>query len=60
MIEESTGSLEFAKDVVSEVLANRVERGLLTEDVALKIMDRLFRENAIEIFQLEKRLCREF
>jgi predicted TIM-barrel fold metal-dependent hydrolase len=60
LIEESTGSLEFAKDVVSEVLANRVERGLLTEDVALKIMDRIFRENAIEIFQLEKRLGREF
>jgi hypothetical protein len=37
-----------------------VERGLLTEDVALKIMDRIFRENAIEIFQLEKRLGREF
>ena len=60
LIEESTGSLGFAKDVVSEVLANRVERGLLTEDVALKIMDRIFRENAIEIFQLEKRLGREF
>jgi hypothetical protein len=60
LIEESTGSLEFAKDVVSEVLANRVERGLLTEDVAFKIIDRIFRENAIEVFQLEKRLGREF
>jgi uncharacterized protein len=59
-IEESTGSLEFAKDVVSEVLANRIERGLLTEDVALDIIDRIFRENAIEVFQLEKRLGREF
>jgi hypothetical protein len=59
LIEESTGSLEFAKDVVSEVLANRIERGLLTEDVALKIIDRIFRENAIEVFQLEKRLGRE-
>ena len=59
LIEESTGSLEFAKDVVSEVLAKRVERGLLTEDVAFNILDRIFRENAIEVFQLEKRLGRE-
>jgi hypothetical protein len=60
LIEESTGSLEFAKDVVAEVLAKRVERGLLTEDVAINIIDRIFRENAIEVFQLEKRLGREF
>jgi hypothetical protein len=58
LIEESTGSLEFAKDVVSEVLAKRIERGLLTEDVAFNIIDRIFRENAIEVFQLEKRLSR--
>jgi hypothetical protein len=60
LIEESTGSLEFAKDVVSEVLVNRIERGLLTEDVALNIVDRIFRENAIEVFHLEKKLGREF
>jgi len=59
-IEESTGSLEFAKDVVSEVLANRIERGLLTEDVALDIIDRIFRENAIEVFKLELKLGRKF
>jgi hypothetical protein len=59
LIEESTGSLEFAKDVVCEVLAKRVERGLLTEDVAINILDRIFRENAIEVFQLEKRLGRD-
>jgi hypothetical protein len=60
LIEESTGSLEFGKDVVSEVLAKRVERGLLTEEVALDIVDRIFRENAIEVFKLEERLGREF
>jgi hypothetical protein len=32
----------------------------LTEDVAFTIIDRIFRENAIEVFQLEKRLGREF
>jgi hypothetical protein len=60
LIEESTGSLEYGRDVVSEVLANRVERGLLTEEVAFDIADRLFRENAVEVFQLEKRLGKEF
>jgi hypothetical protein len=59
LIEESTGSLEFAKDVVAEVLAKRVKRGLLTEDVAMDIIDRIFRGNAIEAFHLEKRLGRD-
>jgi len=59
-IEESAGSLEYGKDVVSEVLAKRVQRGLLTEEVALEIVDRIFRENAIEVFNLEERLGREF
>jgi len=59
-IEETAGSLEFGKDVVATVLANRVERGLLTEEVALEITDRIFRENAIEVFKLEKRLGRTF
>lgn len=56
LIEESAGSLEYGKDVVSEVLANRVERGLLTEEVAFDIADRIFRGNAIEAFNLEERL----
>jgi len=60
LIEESTGSLEFGKEVVAEVLANRIERGLLTEDVAHEIIQRIFRENAIEVFMLEKRLGRSF
>lgn len=56
LIEESTGSLEYAEDVVSEVLAKRVERGLLTEEVAFNIIDRIFRDNAIEAFNLSERL----
>lgn len=60
MIEESAGSLEFAKDVVSEVLAKRVARGLLTEDLALEIVDRIFRENAIGFFNLNDKLGKEF
>jgi hypothetical protein len=60
LIEESAGSLAFGKDVVSEVLAKRVMRGLMTEEVALEITDRIFRENAIEVFKLKERLNREF
>jgi predicted TIM-barrel fold metal-dependent hydrolase len=55
-IEESVGSAEFARDVVSEVLANRIKRGLLTEEVAMEILDRIFRENAIEVFKLKEKL----
>jgi hypothetical protein len=55
LIEESVGSLEFAKDVISEVLSRRVARGLLTEEVALEIVDRIFRKNALEVFNLEKK-----
>jgi len=60
LIEESVGSLEFAKDVVSEVLAKRVTRELLTEDLALEIIERIFRENAIEAFNLGEKLGKEF
>ena len=60
LIEESTGSLEFGKDVLAEVLSNRIARGLLTEEVAIDIARRMFRENAIETFQLNKRLNQDF
>ncbi len=59
-IEESTGSLEFGKSVVAEVLAKRIERGLLTEEVAREIILKIFRENAIKVFALEERLSRSF
>jgi hypothetical protein len=55
-IEESTGSLEFGKDVVAEVLAMRIERGLLTEEVAQDIARKIFRDNAIRFFKLQEKL----
>jgi hypothetical protein len=55
-IEESTGSLEFGRSVVAEVLDRRISRGLLTEELALEIMDAIFRENAIRFFALEEGL----
>jgi len=59
-IEESTGSLEYAKSVVAETLAKRIERGLLSREVAHEIIQGIFRENAIETFQLEAILGRTF
>jgi hypothetical protein len=55
-IEESTGSLAFGKSVVAEVLARRIERGLLTEEVAREIAARIFRVNAVEFFRLDEKL----
>lgn len=55
-IEESAGSLEFGKDVVAEVLAMRIERGLLTEEVAKDIGRKIFRDNAIRFFKLKGKL----
>lgn len=54
LIEESAGSLDYALDVVSEVLAERIKKGLLTEDLAYKITEAIFRNNAIELFKLSK------
>ncbi len=54
-IEESAGSLEFGKDVVAEVLEARINRGLMTEEVARDIARSIFRENAIRFFNLEEK-----
>ncbi|MCK4748416.1 MAG: amidohydrolase family protein [Bacteroidales bacterium] len=59
-IEESTGSLEFGKSVVAEVLSMRIERGLLSEDVARDMIRCIFRDNAIQFFQLEEKLGKTF
>lgn len=53
-IEESVGSLEFGKDIVARVLAMRVGRGLMTEQVAKDVATKIFRENAIRIFKLKE------
>jgi hypothetical protein len=54
-IEESAGSLEFGRDVVAEVLTARIERGLMTEEVAREIASGIFRENAIRFFKLDEK-----
>ena len=59
-IEESAGSLEIGRDVVAQVLARRVNRRLMTEDVARDVALKIFRENAIQVFKLQEKLGREF
>ncbi len=59
-IEESVGSLEYGKEIVAEVLAKRIERGALTNEVAKDIVTKMFRENAIELYSLEAKLNRKF
>ena len=52
VIDDAVGSLELAKEVVSTALSERVERGWMTEEIALEIAERIFRDNAIELFNL--------
>ena len=52
-IEEALGSIQFGKEVVVEVLADRISRGSMSEEMALDIIKRIFRENAIELFKLK-------
>jgi hypothetical protein len=59
-IEGSAGALELGKDVVAEVLARRMKRGVLTEDEAKEIIDGIFRQNAVRVFNLSEKLGREF
>lgn len=53
LIEETIGSLEYGKQVVCEVLTERIENGELDEENAKKIISAVFRENAIKLFSLE-------
>ncbi|MEA2063085.1 MAG: amidohydrolase family protein, partial [Gemmatimonadota bacterium] len=43
-----------ARQMVAETLAEKVEAGYFTEDEAVEIARRLLRENAIDIFRLER------
>jgi uncharacterized protein len=53
-IDDVAGSLELAKEVVATVLAERVEKGWMTEEVARDVAVRIFRDNATEMFRLKK------
>ncbi len=51
-IDDTMGSLELAMEVVSTVLSERVEKGRMTDEMALEIAGRIFRDNAMEFFKL--------
>ena len=51
-IEESVGSLEFGKEIVVEVLSKRIREKKLDKTTAKHIIESIFRENAIALFNL--------
>lgn len=54
-IESAAGSLELGRSVVGEVLAGRVDAGLMTEEVAKDVAVKIFRDNAIEAYKLRSK-----
>jgi hypothetical protein len=58
-IEEAVGGMTVTESVVAEVLADRVDKGRLTMEVAQEIAKAIFRENAIREFKLEQKLGRK-
>jgi hypothetical protein len=53
-IDDVAGSLALGMEVVSAVLAERVEKGWMTEELAMEVERCIFRDNAIELFKLRK------
>jgi predicted TIM-barrel fold metal-dependent hydrolase len=51
-IDETAGSLELAKETVTEVLTERINMGIISESTALDICNCIFRNNAIRIYDL--------
>jgi hypothetical protein len=52
-IDDTVGSLELAKEVVATVLAERVDKGWMTEEMTKEIAKRIFTDNAVEFFRLK-------
>jgi uncharacterized protein len=53
-VEGTYGHLLFAKQIVSNVLCEKVKDGYFTEDEAIKIADMIFCHNAISVLKLNK------
>lgn len=52
-IDDAAGSLEMGREVVATVLSERIDRGWITRELAEDIALRIFRENAIDIYNLD-------
>lgn len=59
-IEEATGSLEYGRQAVAGVLAERIGRGDMSPELARTIAKGILRENAVRWFSLEEKLGRQF
>jgi hypothetical protein len=55
-IDDAAGALELGREVVATVLAERMDRGWMTEEVARDVARRIFRENAIDIYRLKEKM----
>ncbi|MDB4583821.1 amidohydrolase family protein [Draconibacterium sp.] len=53
-VENVYGHLLFAKEIIGNVLIEKVENGYLSEPEALKIASMLLHDNALNFFQLKK------
>ncbi|NOZ22297.1 MAG: amidohydrolase family protein [Planctomycetes bacterium] len=53
-VEMSYGSLVMAKDAAADVLAQRMEKGVLSETKAIDVACRIFRENARALFRTDE------
>lgn len=53
-VEWALGHSVMAREIITDVLVKMVEEGNCTEPDAIKIAERILRENAIEIFKLKK------
>ena len=54
IIEGSVGALEYTRDVLAQVLSERMEAGRMTKEVAEDVALKLFRDNALRIFNLNE------
>ncbi len=53
-VEGIYGHLQFAKQIVSNVLISKVKDGYISENEAIKIAQKIFHDNAIEILRLHQ------
>ena len=52
-LEEMYGTVKFTRQILAEVLAEKVESGFLTEKAALGIARRILYDNAVELYGLQ-------
>ena len=53
-IEEAVGALEYGRDVVAQVLAERVSSGRMTIEFAREAASAIFKDNAISLYKLHE------